>query len=91
MGWRFNRRTKGSGGWLNFSKSGVSLTKRWSKNLTTNWSKRGRKTTLNFGKGFRYEWNTTKKEAPEKISWGQKLFATLFWIFVLYVILTYGT
>lgn len=68
MGWRFHRRI----GKVNVSKSGLSLTQRWSEKLTTNFSKRGRRTTLNLGNGFSYVWytpNKRKKEAPKKFSW----------------------
>ena len=64
MGLQYRKRTKGKNSWLNFSKSGISLSYKIGKNITLN--SRGR-ATLNLGNGFRYVSYRKKKKVAKPV------------------------
>lgn len=64
MGLQYRKRTKGKNSWLNFSKSGASLSYKIG-NMTFN--SRGR-STMNLGNGFRYVAYRKKNQGPVTIS-----------------------
>lgn len=71
MGFQLRGRTKGKSSWLNYSSSpskGLrgSLTIKPSKNVTTNYSKNGVRTTINLGNGLKWV-SSSKKQKVAKI------------------------
>lgn len=73
MGFQYRKRTKGSKSWLNFSKSGVSLSVKFG-DMTVNFGRGKIRSTYNFGDGFRYitskSWFKKKKVVePSNKEW----------------------